>query len=76
VVKDTDPREITVPTWAPTWRMVGTCGAGTRAPFFDGVNDYVNLYSASLAADFNGEAGSFLICKFRLRVSDRWNFRF
>ena len=31
------------------------------APFFDGVNDFVNIYSAALDAAFNGATGSLLI---------------
>jgi hypothetical protein len=34
---------------------------GGGAPYFDGVNDYVNFYSAALAAAFNGDAGSILV---------------
>lgn len=32
--------------------------AGGVAPYFDGVNDYINLQSAGLAADFNGVEGT------------------
>jgi len=35
-------------------------GDGRTCPYFDGVNDYVNIYSASLAAAFNGAEGTFL----------------
>lgn len=33
-------------------------GDGRTAPLFDGVNDYVNWYSAGLAGAFNGAAGT------------------
>lgn len=32
---------------------------GGLAPFFDGINDFVNLYSVSLATAFNGNEGTF-----------------
>lgn len=32
---------------------------GSGAPFFDGTNDYVNIFGASLASAFNGAAGTF-----------------
>ena len=36
-------------------------GDGRTAPFFDGTNDFDNVYSAGLAADFSGVTGSMLI---------------
>jgi len=33
-------------------------GDGRTCPLFDGSNDYVNIYTASLAAAFNGAAGT------------------
>lgn len=33
-------------------------GDGNTAPFFDGANDFINIYSATLAAAFNGAAGT------------------
>lgn len=38
-----------------------TAPDGSPAPFFDGANDYVNIYSASLAAAFNENAGTLLM---------------
>lgn len=32
----------------------------TMAPYFDGANDYCNIYSAPLVANFNGTEGTFL----------------
>jgi hypothetical protein len=34
---------------------------GGMAPYFDGTNDYCNIYSASLASAFSGAAGSLFI---------------
>jgi hypothetical protein len=34
---------------------------GVAVPYFDGANDYVDLHSAGLAADFNGAAGTLAI---------------
>jgi len=36
-------------------------GDGHTCPYFDGANDYVNVYSASLAAAFNGAEGTIVI---------------
>lgn len=36
-------------------------GDGKRSPYFDGVNDYVDLYSAGLAGAFNGAEGTAFI---------------
>ena len=37
---------------------------GTPAPFFDGVNDWADIYSASMAAAFDGNEGSISVwCK-------------
>jgi len=36
-------------------------GDGHTTPYFDGATDYVNVYSASLAAAFNGSEGTVLI---------------
>lgn len=36
-------------------------GDGHTCPYFDGVSDYVNIYSASLAAAFNGAEGTIII---------------
>lgn len=36
-------------------------GDGRNAPYFDGVNDYVNIYSAGLAGAFNGAEGTLLV---------------
>ena len=33
-------------------------GDGNGCPFFDGANDYANIYSASLASAFNGAEGT------------------
>ena len=33
----------------------------TPAPFFDGTNDYINIYSAALDAAFNGATGSMVV---------------
>jgi hypothetical protein len=33
-------------------------GDGNVCPFFDGLNDYTNIYSAALAAAFNGSEGA------------------
>jgi hypothetical protein len=35
-------------------------GDGKNAPYFDGVNDFVNIYSAALAAAFNGAEGTLM----------------
>jgi hypothetical protein len=35
-------------------------GDGKNAPFFDGVNDFVNIYSAALASAFNGAEGTLM----------------
>jgi len=45
-----------VATWPP-----GTgIGDGNSAPFFDGTNDFVNIYSATLAGVFSGTTGSIM----------------
>jgi hypothetical protein len=36
-------------------------GDGRTCPYFDGATDYVNIYSASLAAAFNGAEGTIII---------------
>ena len=36
-------------------------GDGRTAPYFDGANDYTNVYSAGLAAAFNGAEGTLLV---------------
>jgi hypothetical protein len=36
-------------------------GDGRTCPLFDGTNDFNNVYSAALAADFNGAEGTLLI---------------
>lgn len=36
-------------------------GDGHTCPYFDGATDYVNVYSASLAAAFNGAEGTIII---------------
>jgi hypothetical protein len=36
-------------------------GDGRTCPFFDGANDFVNIFSAGLAAAFNGAEGSLMI---------------
>ena len=36
-------------------------GDGNTSPYFDGANDYVNVYTASLAAAFSGAEGSMMI---------------
>lgn len=36
-------------------------GEGNYCPFFDGANDYVNVYSAQLNTDFDGDEGTALI---------------
>lgn len=36
-------------------------GDGHKCPLFDGVNDYVNIYSAGLNAAFDGAEGTFMI---------------
>jgi len=51
---------------------VGSSQTGKLSPFFDGTNDYVNIYSAALASAFNGEIGSFLIKAKVSNISD-WN---
>lgn len=45
------------------WDLQNGAGpvAGTLAPYSDGVNDYGNIYSASLASIFNGQEGSAMI---------------
>jgi hypothetical protein len=42
---------------------LGRNGIGDRqtCPYFDGANDYLDIYSANLAAAFNGNEGSFLV---------------
>ncbi|UCC76453.1 MAG: hypothetical protein JSW37_13255 [Anaerolineales bacterium] len=35
-------------------------GDGRTCPYFDGANDYVDLYSAGFLADFNGNEGSLM----------------
>jgi hypothetical protein len=35
-------------------------GDGGRAPYFDGANDYVNIYTASLDGAFNGAEGTLM----------------
>jgi len=51
-------------TYARNVTLMGT-GAGiadgNAAPTFDGTNDFVNIYTAALAAAFNGATGSALI---------------
>ena len=39
----------------------GVPGIGMTCPLFDGVNDYNNIFSAGLAADFSGVAGTMLL---------------
>lgn len=39
-----------------TWGQTGI-GDGRTAALFDGINDYVNIYTATLAAAFNGTTG-------------------
>ena len=55
---------------------------GVKVPYFDGINDYVNIYSAGLNTDFNGAAGTLA---FWLKVANagvwtdgvnRWGPRF
>ena len=47
-----------------TWANDNTGPFGTPAPYFDGANDYVNIYSAAFDAAFSGATGSALIwCK-------------
>lgn len=36
-------------------------GDGRTAPFFDGANDYVNIFSAALDAVFNGSEGTMMV---------------
>lgn len=43
-----------------TWAQTGI-GDGDTAAGFDGVNDYVNLYRADLAARFGGSEGTLLV---------------
>jgi len=44
-----------------TWANDITGSFGTPAPFFDGANDYVNIYSAALSAALDGLAGTLMI---------------
>jgi len=41
-----------------TWADDATGRFGTPAPYFDGANDYINIYTAALAAAFSGVAGT------------------
>lgn len=38
----------------------GVPGMGMTSPFFDGINDYNNIHSAGLVADFDGAEGTLL----------------
>jgi len=44
-----------------TWANDSTGPFSTPAPYFDGANDYVNIYSAALDAAFDEDEGSVLI---------------
>lgn len=65
-----------------TWPPQDGIGDGNTAPFFDSVNDFVNVFSASLQAAFDGSEGSINIWAkvFNLGVwtdgvvRDFWNF--
>ena len=47
-----------------TWANDVTGGFGTPAPYFDGANDYVDIFTAAFDAAFNGATGSmFIWCK-------------
>jgi hypothetical protein len=43
-----------------TWPVGTGIGDGNTAPMFDGTNDYVNAFTAALAAAFNESAGTLL----------------
>jgi hypothetical protein len=47
-------------------------GDGNTAPLLDGVNDFGNIYSAGLAADFNGAAGTVSLW-FRMASAGVWS---
>ena len=44
---------------------------GTKAPLYDGTNDFNNIYSAALAAAFNGVEGT-LLCWARVSAAGVW----
>ena len=44
-----------------TWANDATGAFGTAAPFFDGANDDINIYTAALAAAFSGHVGSLMV---------------
>lgn len=46
-------------------------GDGETSPYFDGANDYVNVYSAGLASAFNGDEGTVLIW-YKVTDADVW----
>lgn len=43
-----------------TLGQAGVPGMGYTSPFFDGTNDYNDIYSAALNADFDGQEGTFV----------------
>lgn len=47
-------------------------GDGKTSPYFDGVNDYVDIYSAGLASAFNGAEGSLLLW-FKVYAASVWS---
>jgi hypothetical protein len=46
-------------------------GDGRTSPYFDGTNDYVNIYSAALAAAFNAAEGT-LLCWAKVSSAAVW----
>lgn len=57
----TAARDGTYSSDVSTWPVATGIGDGNTAPVFDGTNDYVNIYSASLNSAFNGAEGSLLM---------------
>ncbi len=63
VVADSSGNDFHGTAYGVTWGVEGI-GDGKTAALFDGVNDYVDVFSAGLTAAFNALAGTFsLWCK-------------